>query len=148
MYKCSKCGLYMIWTWNLGYHCIFCKWLKKWKVSILSEKKYLRFGNIPEDKKSKLHRGDAIIKTEKSVSVWNCVFVNDVPFPILPNNTNEDGMADYFYHLLGNKPVYLVTGTELDEKGSVNEPLLGTDIEIIKEYTDDYEYLKTILKRC
>ena len=110
-------------------------------------KYYLRFGDIPIDKISKVHKSDQIIKSEKGVSVWNCVFVNDVPFPILPNNTNETGMADYFYHLLGNKPVYLVTGTELDEKGSVNEPLLGTDIEIVKEYTNDYEYLKTILKR-
>ena len=56
-------------------------------------------------------------------------------------------MADYFYFLLGNKPVYLVTGTELKERGSANEPLLGNDIKIIKEYTDDYEYLKSILRR-
>ena len=85
-----------------------------------------------------------IIKTEKGVSVWNCVFVNDVPFPLLPDNTNEDGMADYFYMLFGNKPVYLVTGTELKENGSVNEPLLGDDIKIIHDYTKDYAYLKRI----
>lgn len=111
------------------------------------EKVYLRFGNIPEDKKSKLHRGDGILKIEKGVSVWNCAFVNNVPFPLLPDNTNEGGMADYFYMLLGNKPVYLVTGTELKERGSVNEPLLGDDIKIIDEYTKDYAYLKRIHTR-
>ena len=110
-------------------------------------KYYIRFGNIPLDKVSKVHRSDEIIKEEKGVSVWNCVFVNGIPFPLLPQNTNESGMADYFYMLLGNKPVFLVTGTELTERGSVNEPLLGDDIQIIKEYTDDYEYLKKILTR-
>ena len=110
-------------------------------------KSYLRFGNIPEDKVSKVHRSDAIIRNEAGVSVWNCAFVNDVPFPLLPDNANESAMADYFYFLLGNKPVYLVTGTELKERGSANEPLLADDIEIIKEYTDDYEYLKGILRR-
>lgn len=109
-------------------------------------KKYLRFGNIPEDKISKAHRSDEVIKNEAGVSVWNCAFVNNVPFPLLPDNADESAMADYFYFLLGNKPVYLVTGTELKERGSANEPLLGSDIEIVEEYTDDYEYLKSILR--
>lgn len=110
-------------------------------------KSYLRFGDIPEDKISKVHRSDAIIRNEAGVSVWNCAFANDVPFPLLPDNANESAMADYFYCLLGNKPVYLVAGTELKERGSANEPLLGHDIKIVKEYTDDYEYLKSILRR-
>ena len=66
---------------------------------------------------------------------------------MLPDNASESAMADYFYSLLGNKPVYLVTGTELKERGSANEPLLGKDIKIIKDYTADYEYLKNILRR-
>lgn len=109
--------------------------------------RYLRFGDIPKDKISKVHRSDAVIRNEAGVSVWNCAFVNDVPFPLLPDDASESAMADYFYFLLGNKPVYLVTGTELKERGSANEPLLGNDIEIVKEYTDDYEYLKNILRR-
>lgn len=110
-------------------------------------KYYLRFGDVPIDKVSKVHRSDQIIRNEVGVSVWNCAFVNDVPFPLLPDNASESAMADYFYMLLGNKPVYLVKGTELKEKGSANEPLLGKDITIVKEYTDDYEYLKGILRR-
>ena len=68
-------------------------------------------------------------------------------FPLLPDNVTQDGLADYFYCLLGNKPVYLVTGTKLLEKGSANEPLLDTDISIVKEVTKDYDYLKSILYR-
>ena len=110
-------------------------------------KQYLRFGNIPKDKISKYHKGDVIVKDEKGVSVWECAWVNDVPFPLLPPNATETAMADYFYMLLGDKPVYLVTGTELAERGSVNEPLLDKDITIIREYTEDYEYLKRIHTR-
>ena len=112
-----------------------------------NNKVYIRFGHIPLGLKSKAHKGDVVLKTEKGISVWNCVFVNGVPFPVLPNNPSESCMADYFYMLLGNKPVYLVTGTELSEKGSAEEPLLDSDITIIKEYTEDYEYLKEIHRR-
>lgn len=108
---------------------------------------YLRFGHLPKDNISKKHRGDEIVKEEKGLSVWDCKMVNDVPFPILPSNPTELCMADYFYMLLGNRPTYLVTGVELEEKGSAGEPLLVGNISIIKEYTDDYEYLKKIHTR-
>lgn len=106
-------------------------------------KQFVRFGDIPSDCVSRCHRGDAILKLEKGVSVWECAFVNDVPFPLLPSEPSEDCMADYFYFLLGNKTVYLVEGEELDEKGSVGEPLL-CNAKIIRDYTADYEYLKKI----
>ena len=109
--------------------------------------RYLRFGHIPKDKKSKVHKSDAVIREEKGVSVWDCKFINDVPFPLLPTSASESAMADYFYCLLGDKPVYLVEGTELAEKGSAGEPLLDTDISIIREYTNDYNYLKHILRK-
>ena len=107
-------------------------------------KYYIRFGSIPIDEKSKVHRGDAIIREESGVSVWECVFANDVPFPVLPQNASESAIADYFYFLFGNKPVYLVTGTELSNHGSAGEPLLK-DVQVIEEYTKDYAYLKRIL---
>lgn len=107
-------------------------------------KQYIRFGDIPKDKISRIHRSDAILGEEKGVSVWDCAFVNGVPFPLLPRDATETSMADYFYMLLGNKPVYLVEGTELKEKGTDGEPLLGRDIKIVKEYTTDYDYLKEI----
>lgn len=110
-------------------------------------KYYIRFGHIPKDKISRIHRSDAILGEEAGVSVWNSIIANDVYFPLLPQNTNEAGVADYFYELFGNKPVYLVTGTELAQKGSDGEPLLGKDIKIVKELTDDYNYLKSIMTK-
>lgn len=104
---------------------------------------YIRFGNISSDAKSKIYRGDAIIGIESGVSVWECVFANNIPFPILPQNASEIAIADYFNFLFGNKPVYLVTGTELSEQGSAGEPLLK-GVQIIKEYTEDYRYLKDL----
>ena len=114
------------------------------KRRVIEMKQYIRFGEIPNDKKSKIHRGDAILGEEQGVSVWDCAFVNDVPFPLLPSNASESAMADYFYFLLGDKPVYLVEGTELPKKGSAGEPLLGKDITIVHDYTSDYVYLKKI----
>lgn len=117
------------------------------KEKAKDSKQYIRFGDFPEDKISKAHRGDAIIKVEEGLSVWDCAFVNDVPFPLLPENASESAMADYFYMLLGDKPVYLVSGTELESVGSAGEPLLGTDVHIVRDYTEDYKYLKAIHTR-
>jgi hypothetical protein len=121
--------------------------LLKEKADVDDSKQYIRFGDFPEDKISKAHRGDAITKVEEGLSVWNCAFVNDVPFPLLPENASESAMADYFYMLLGDKPVYLVSGTELESVGSAGEPLLGTDAHIVRDYTEDYKYLKDIHTR-
>ena len=109
-----------------------------------TKKHYIRFGKIPENKKSLVHRGDAILGEEAGLSVWDCAYANDTPFPLLPVNPNEEAVSDYFYYLFGSKPVYLVTGTELEERGTDGEPLLADDIEIIKEVTEEYEYLKGI----
>lgn len=102
---------------------------------------FIRFGNIPKNKRSAKHASDAILGYEKGVSVWNCTFANDVPFPLLPNNYTESCVADFFYLLFSNKPVYLVNGTVIGTGGD-GEPLLGKDIHIIKEITNDYAYLK------
>jgi len=106
---------------------------------------YIRFGNIPDNEISKVYRGDATIKEEAGVSVWDCTFADDVPYPMLPPNPSKDAVSDYFYHIFGDRPVYLVTGDELIEKGSDGEPLLK-DVTIIREYTKDYAYLKGILR--
>ena len=102
---------------------------------------YLRFGNLPTNNISKQYKSGEIIKEERGLSVWECTFVNDVPFPLLPENATEACMADYFYMLLSNRPVFLVAGTELEEKGSAGEPLLTAPITIIRDYTNDYHYL-------
>ena len=101
---------------------------------------YLRFGDIPNNGKSKNGRTN---KSENGISVWEYYLVNGVPFPKLPSNPNEDCLADYFYMLLGNRRVYLVEGKQTGI-GSDGEPLLGNDIKIIEELTADYEYLRKI----
>ena len=109
-------------------------------LETIDDKKYIRFGNIPKDFKSKVHRGDATYDIHDGVSVWNSVMANDCYFPILPNNPNEDAVADYFQLLWSDKPVYLVTGTEADVVGTDGEPLLLDDIKIIEEL--DYSQYK------
>lgn len=100
---------------------------------------YIRFGDIPEDFQSKVYRNDTIIRNEGGVSVWNCIESNDMYFPILPKNPNENAVMDYFKLLFSDKPVYLVTGTPMFLTGADGEPLLMDDIKIIKEL--DYSVL-------
>lgn len=101
---------------------------------------YIRFGDIPKDFQSKVHRNDVIIRNEGGVSVWDCVQANDMYYPILPENPNEHAISDYFNLLFSDKPVYLVTGTEMFITGACGEPLLADDIVIIKKL--DYSFLK------
>lgn len=101
---------------------------------------YIRFGKIPEDFQSKVYRSDQVIRNEGGVSVWDCVCANDIYYPILPENPNEDAIADYFRMLFSAKPVYLVTGTKMFLRGADGEPLLMDDIKILKEL--NYTWLK------
>ena len=101
---------------------------------------YIRFGDIPKDFQSKVHRGDAIIRSEGGVSVWECVESDGMYYPILPEHPNKNAVSDYFSQLFSNKPVYLVTGSRMYINGADNEPLLMDDIKIIKKL--DYTYLR------
>ena len=106
-------------------------------------KVYLRFGDIPPEERSRKYNSGVEVDLEEGVSVWDCAMVNGVPFPLLPEGATEASMADYFYFLLGDRPVYLVTGTELEEKGSASEPLLR-NVTVIRDYREDYDYLRKI----
>ena len=105
-------------------------------------KVYIRFGDIPKDFQSKVHKGDAIIRNEGGVSVWNCVQADDEYYPVLPDNPNPHAISDYFRMLFSDKPIYLVTGTEMFLTGADGEPLLMDDIIIIKKL--DYSWLRGI----
>ena len=99
---------------------------------------YIRFGEIPNDESSKVHRGDAIIRKEGGVSVWRAVESDGIYYPILPVDFNKNAISDYFNLLLkSNKRVYLVTGDELSIEGADREPLLN-NIKILKEITNYY----------
>ena len=45
---------------------------------------YIRFGEIPPDGKSKVYRGDEIVREEASVSVWRAVENCGQYYSILP----------------------------------------------------------------
>ena len=105
---------------------------------------YIRFGEIPSDGKSKVHRSDHTIRNEGGVSVWRACEVDNRFYPILPEHPNESTIADYFDFLCDSKSnVYLVTGTEMFLERADREPLLMDPI-IIKDIT--YQYRKDISK--
>ena len=103
---------------------------------------YIRFGEVPSDGKSKVHKSDSIVREEAGVSVWRAVENCGRYYPILPEEPNENTISDYFYMLLhSDEKVYLVTGTEMLIEGADREPLL-MDVTILKEITHYYRHLK------
>ena len=101
-------------------------------------KLYIRFGDIPKDFQSKVHRNDSIVRNEGGVSVWNAIESDGYYYPILPENPNDNAIIDYFRMLFSNKPAYLVTGSELYIEGADREPLLSDDIKIIKKLSYNF----------
>ena len=51
---------------------------------------YIRFGEIPTDEISEVHRGDSVIREEGGVSAWRAVESNGLYYPILPENPNKN----------------------------------------------------------
>ena len=101
---------------------------------------YIRFGELPPDGKSKVHRSDDILRDEGGLSVWRAVEANYGYYPILPEDANESAIADYFDFLLNDDSnVYLVTGTEMCIEGADREPLL-MDVKVLEDIT--YLYRK------
>lgn len=103
---------------------------------------YIRFGEIPIDGKSKIHRGDTLISEEQGVSVWECIECNGVYRLLVPNPCNANAMGDIDSYLLRShyytsKPVFEVEGTVVGT-GSDGEPLLS-NITMIKKLADDIE---------
>lgn len=99
---------------------------------------YIRFGDIPTTGKSKVFASDEPIGEELGVSVYHAVESCGMFFPILPDESNSDGVMDYFMFLLDcEKPVYLVTGDELRFEGKDREPLLQNVI-VLKDITHYY----------
>ena len=102
---------------------------------------YIRFGEIPQDKISKVHFGDAVIRSEGGLSVWDAVEANGDYYPILPECANESAVADYFRLLFSDKDIYLVTGQEMRLEGADREPLLIPETVIVIKKLN-YSYLR------
>ena len=103
------------------------------------DKVYVRFGDIPKNEKSNIYSSDEKVDEELGVSVWDSCTANDDYFPKLPDNPSEEAITDFFKLLYSDRPVYLVSGVELNHTGTDDEPLLK-NIKIIKEL--NYDYLK------
>lgn len=97
---------------------------------------YIRFGEIPEDGKSKVHLGSEVVGVEPGLSVYETVEANNRYYPVLPDSPNESTIGDYFGFLLESTcKVYLVTGRRIRLNGHDNEPLLE-DVSVLKDITD------------
>ena len=100
-----------------------------------TNKKYIRFGDIPENEVSCIWRDTIKVGEEKGVSVYDAVMIEGqwrvlLPFPI----KKEVGFD--LYNFIGgtengNLPMYLVEGDYVG-KGTTNEPLLK-NIRIIQK---------------
>lgn len=107
---------------------------------------YIRIGEIPEDEISKIHSGDAIIGSEKGVSVYNAVKIKDKWHIVMPTPFKEgqgytyecliQNVTECRYKIDQPQKVYLVTGCEVGI-GSDNEPLIK-DVRVIQEITQEY----------
>ena len=99
---------------------------------------YIRFGDIPEDEQSQVWISGIPIAKDIGVSVYRAIECCGMYFPALPEESNADGVMDYFMFLLhGERPVYLVTGEELGFEGKDREPLLK-NVTVLKEITEYY----------
>lgn len=77
--------------------------------------------------------GDEIVGKEHGVLVWDSIKVDNIYYPKLPSDPNENTITDYFDYLLQKgKKAYLVTGNLIRIEGHDREPLLE-DVKIIRE---------------
>lgn len=105
---------------------------------------YLRFGELPPNGKSRIHRGDIIVGEEAGVSVWECIEHNGTYRLLVPNPCNANAMSDIDSELLKShyykpKPVFEIEGAVVGT-GSDGEPLLS-NITMVKKLADDIEQI-------
>lgn len=119
-------------------------WLEKQKeqkpVNLAEEEpkkmtKYLRFGEIPENGKSKIWRGEECIGEEEGVSVYEIkydkeknIFSVCLPFPFHRDTLDTLCVLTKY----DNRPCYTVTG-EYVGKGTDGEPLIS-NVQIEEEF--------------
>lgn len=110
-------------------------------------KKYIRVGEIPNDEKSRIYRGDSIIGCEEGVSVYNAIEIDGkwniimpLPFKEGQGNTYEtliQEVTECRFKVSNPRSVYLVIGDEIGI-GSDNEPLLR-NITILDDITEQFK---------
>lgn len=100
-------------------------------------KKYIRFGNIPENEVSGIWCDNIKVGEEKGVSVYDAVMIAGQWRILLPFPLKKEVGFDLYNFIGGTEnegehlPMYLVQGDEVG-KGSTNEPLLK-NVKIIEK---------------
>lgn len=122
------------------------------KESIDHQKLYIRWGNIPKEKSrvSDRYRNIVHAKTgfepdefEKGVSVFPTTWSTTLKRWYVPSeNTQWNSSLDELYN--SSRPIFLLTGNEINEGGSDGEPLLDRDgIKTIKKLTKKDLFVET-----
>lgn len=99
-------------------------------------KEYIRFGDIPENERSGIYRGDeGKVGEEIGVSCYEFIFLDGRYRILLPLNANIHICATLGHlideYLGGSRKVFLIIGDEVG-RGKDNEPLLN-NVKIIEE---------------
>lgn len=98
-------------------------------------KRYIRFGDIPENEASGVWCDTIKVREEKGVSVYDAVMIEGQWRVILPFPLKKEVGFDLYNFIggteNGNIPMYLVEGDEVDN-GTTNEPLLK-NVRIIQK---------------
>lgn len=103
-----------------------------------TRKLYIRFGDIPQSGRSRIYVSGEPCGEEPGLSVYCAVEANGCYYPVLPDDSNEAGVSDYFQYLLdSDSKVFLVTGDRLWLEGHDREPLIANPI-VIADLTNFY----------
>ena len=130
----ANCGDYIIKGVNGEFYpCkpdIFEKTYDNAEMSKGERKYFLRFGDLPENGKSSIYRGETKVGEEQGVSVFDCT--QDTFQLILPQELTRALMCDIqgFFNY-SDRPLYLVSGIQVG-LGYDNEPVI-IDAKIEKE---------------
>ena len=101
----------------------------------ITDKLYLRFGQIPSNERSSIYKGDlGKVGEEIGVSCYRGVVIDDKVYIMMPHTASTT-----YYWLIdgynrGEIPLYIIDGEEIGE-GSDSEPLLK-NVKIICEIFD------------
>jgi hypothetical protein len=101
-------------------------------------RKYIRFGEIPENEESCIYQHGEPVGKELGVSVYDACKINKKWYVVLPLRITIDTIPTYeCFRMYNKRKVYLVTGRKLNKVGNDKEPLLKS-VVILKDLTNMY----------
>lgn len=119
----------------------------------MSDIKYIRFGELPQNGKSKIYKSGIETGEECGISVYNCCKMFGKYSVVLPNIITSSTLntIKQIHVQLSSKniyasvKVYLVTG-DFVGFGTDNEPLIS-NAEVLEDITEQFEYPKEKKKK-